>query len=74
MTIVAVNFPGPRCDQEQAPLKGGKFGPIFMQSIRPETTDPIPLRNSTPGMGTIMIRFVGLLVVAVVVLALVWNR
>jgi hypothetical protein len=45
-----------------------------MQSIRPDTTDPIPLRNSTPRMGTIMIRFVGLLVVAVVVLALVWNR
>jgi hypothetical protein len=46
-----------------------------MQSIRPDTTDPIPLRNSSsPGMGTIMIRFVGLLVVAVVVLALVWSR
>ena len=45
-----------------------------MQSIRPNNTDPIPLRNSTPGMGTIMIRFVGLLVVAVVILALAWSR
>jgi hypothetical protein len=45
-----------------------------MKSIRPDTTDPIPLRNSTPKMGTIMIRFVGLLVVAVVVLALIWSR
>jgi hypothetical protein len=45
-----------------------------MKSIRPDTTDPIPFRNSTPKMGTIMIRFVGLLVVAVVVLALIWSR
>jgi hypothetical protein len=45
-----------------------------MQSIRPDNTDPIPLRSSTPGMGIIMIRFVGLLFVAVVVLALVWSR
>jgi hypothetical protein len=45
-----------------------------MQTIRPDNTDPIPLRNSPPRMGTIMIRFVGLLVVAVVVLALAWSR
>ena len=69
-----MNFPGPRCDQEQAPPPGGTFGTIFMQSIRPDTADPIPLRNSPQRMGTIMIRFVGLLVIAVVVLALIWNR
>jgi hypothetical protein len=45
-----------------------------MQSIRPDSTDPIPLRTSPHGMGTIMIRFVGLLVIAVVVLVLAWNR
>jgi hypothetical protein len=45
-----------------------------MESIRPDKTDPIPLRRSPPGLGSIMIRFVGLLVVAVVVLALVWSR
>jgi hypothetical protein len=45
-----------------------------MQSIRPDKTDPIPLRSSQPRVGTIMIRFVGLLLVAIVVLALVWNR
>ena len=45
-----------------------------METIRPENTDPIPLRTSPHRMGTIMIRFVGLLVVAVVVLALVWSR
>jgi hypothetical protein len=45
-----------------------------MESIRPDKTDPIPSRQSPPGLGSIMIRFVGLLVVAVVVLALVWSR
>jgi hypothetical protein len=45
-----------------------------MKSVRPDNTDPIPLRTVTPPMGTIMIRFVGLLVLAVVVLALVWSR
>ena len=47
-----------------------------MKSVRPDNTDPIPLRAETPRMGTIMIRFVGLLVVvvAVVVLALIWSR
>jgi hypothetical protein len=45
-----------------------------MKSVRPENTDPIPLRQSPPGMGTIMVRFVGLLLVAVVVLALAWSR
>jgi hypothetical protein len=45
-----------------------------MKSVRPETTDPIPLRSSAPRMGTIMIRFVGLLAVAVIVLALIWSR
>jgi hypothetical protein len=45
-----------------------------MQSVRPDNTDPIPLRQSTQSVGTIMIRFVGLLVAAVVVMALVWSR
>jgi hypothetical protein len=45
-----------------------------MQSIRPDNTDPIPLRTPPHSMGTIMIRFVGLLAAAVVVLALIWSR
>jgi hypothetical protein len=45
-----------------------------METIRPENTDPIPLRNAPQRMGTIMIRFVGLLVAAIVVLALIWSR
>jgi hypothetical protein len=45
-----------------------------METIRPDTSDPIPLQNSPQRIGTIMIRFVGLLVVAVAVLMLLWNR
>jgi hypothetical protein len=45
-----------------------------MQSIRPDNTDPIPLRTSPHRVGTIMIRFVGLLFAAIVVLALIWSR
>jgi hypothetical protein len=44
-----------------------------MKSIRPDAGDPIPLRASPPRIGTIMIRFFGLLFLAVVVLALVWR-
>jgi hypothetical protein len=46
----------------------------FMTSIRPDDSDPIPLRQSPHGMGTLVIRFVGLLLVAVVALALAWSR
>jgi hypothetical protein len=45
-----------------------------MKSVRPDNPDPIPLHGASPQFATIMIRFVGLLVVAVVVLVLVWNR
>ena len=45
-----------------------------MKTVRADHTDPIPLRNVSPGMGTIMIRFAGLLLVAVVILALAWSR
>jgi hypothetical protein len=45
-----------------------------MQSIRPDNSDPIPLRTSLHRMGTLMVRFIGLLFVAVVILALAWSR
>ena len=45
-----------------------------MKSIQSGTSDPIPLRTSPHGIGTITIRFVGLLVVAVAILALTWSR
>lgn len=45
-----------------------------MKTIRPDNSDPIPLHSQPQHAGTIMIRFVGLLVAAVVVLALIWSR
>ena len=45
-----------------------------MKTIRPDNSDPIPLHPQTQHVGTIMIRFIGLLLAAVVVLALIWSR
>jgi hypothetical protein len=45
-----------------------------MKTVRPDNSDPIPLRTQPPHVGTIMIRFVGLLLAATVVLALLWSR
>ena len=45
-----------------------------MESVQPDNTDPIPLRQSPHSMGTIAIRFVGLLLASVVVMALIWSR
>jgi hypothetical protein len=45
-----------------------------MKTVRPDNSDPIPLRPQPQHVGTIMIRFVGLLLAAVVVLALIWSR
>ena len=44
-----------------------------MKSVRPDNSDPIPMQVSPHRMGTIMLRFVGLLFVAVVILALAWR-
>jgi hypothetical protein len=76
-----LNLPDLGCDQRLAPSRTGSRRQIFspggrssMKTVRPNNPDPMPLRSSPHGMGTIMIRFVGLLVLAVVVLALVWSR
>ncbi|HSZ96570.1 MAG TPA: hypothetical protein VK767_09645 [Bradyrhizobium sp.] len=45
-----------------------------MKTVRPDNSDPIPLQTQPQHVGTIMIRFVGLLVAAIVVLALIWSR
>jgi hypothetical protein len=45
-----------------------------MKTTRPDNTDPIPLRRSPHRMGTIMLRFAGLLFLAMVLLALAWSR
>jgi hypothetical protein len=45
-----------------------------MQSVRPDNTNSIPLQRSQQSMGSIMIRFVGLLLIFVVVMGLLWSR
>lgn len=45
-----------------------------MESIRPGNSDPIPVQASQHHFGTIMIRFVGILVATVAVMALLWSR
>ena len=45
-----------------------------MESIRPDKTDPIPLRSAPQNVGTILVRFAGLLIVAVVILVVIWLR
>ncbi|WP_315714085.1 MULTISPECIES: hypothetical protein [unclassified Bradyrhizobium] len=45
-----------------------------METIRPHNTDPIPLRPKPQRIGTIMVSFVGLLVVAMAIMVLIWSR
>jgi hypothetical protein len=45
-----------------------------MKIIRPANTDPIPLRDATPPIGTVMLRFASVLILAGIVLAVVWSR
>jgi hypothetical protein len=49
-------------------------GTLSMESIRPGNTDPIPVQTSQHHVGTILIRFVGILIAAVAVMALLWSR
>jgi hypothetical protein len=65
-----LNLPGPGRDQGQVPRCG--TDPDEKRSAGQYRSHP--LRSVPPRMGTIMIRFVGLLAVAVVVLALIWSR
>jgi hypothetical protein len=43
-----------------------------MQNGQPNNTHP--LQHSTHGMGTLMVRFVGLLAVAIVLMTLIWSN
>jgi len=64
-------------DQVRGPsAKTGTRRPwgTIVQTIRPNTTEPIPVRATPPKMGTIIIRFSGLLVVAVALMAWAWSR
>ena len=65
-------LPGDQC-QAPAALRPG-LGTFQMESIRPDNTDPIPLRPAPNQFGTIMLRFVGLLAVAIAMLAFVYSR
>jgi hypothetical protein len=70
---MSLNVSIPARDQGQAPHASAN-GDSAMESIRPDTQDPIPLRRSPHRVGTIMIRFVGLLFLAVAAMALVYLR
>jgi hypothetical protein len=75
MRSVPLNLPARCRDQGLYRHSATRYwGHVAMESIRPENTDPIPLRTASPGMGTITIRFVGLLIVTIAVLALIWSR
>ena len=76
-SLTALNLPGAGLRPGAASITRRQIslgGQIFVTSIQPDNSDQIQLRPSPPGMGTLVIRFVGLLVVAVVVLALAWSR
>ena len=45
-----------------------------VQNVQPENLDSVPLRQSSHRVGTIAIRFIGLLTLAVVAMALIWSR
>jgi len=45
-----------------------------MRNVQPDNINSMPLRQSSHSVGTIVIRFVGLLTFAVVAMTLIWNR
>jgi hypothetical protein len=70
---MSLNVSIPARDQGQAPRPGAN-GDSTMESIRPDKPDPIPLQASPHRVGALMIRFVGLLFLAVAAMALVYLR
>jgi len=68
-------LPQPAATKNGLLCAGVHFGGyIFMESIRPDNSEPLPLRTSPHGVGTLTIRFVGLLIAAIAVMALIWSR
>jgi len=45
-----------------------------MKSVRPDKSDPISLQRPPQNMGSIILRFAGLLLAAILALALIWSR
>jgi hypothetical protein len=54
--------------------RGAKSFREFYMPTTPDNTDPRPMRLSTHRISTLTIRFVGLLMLAVVVLAFAWGH
>jgi hypothetical protein len=46
---------------------------VAMDSTRPDSTNPMPLRMSHRSMKTLIVRFVGLLIAAIAVMALIYS-
>jgi hypothetical protein len=61
---------------KSGPPKAGVhfFGAYLMESIRPNQSESTPVQPSSHHVGTILIRFVGILFMAVAVLALLYSR
>ena len=49
------------------------LGDTAMQSVQPDNTNSMPLQHSQHSVGSLMLRFVGLLLVSVAVMALIWS-
>jgi hypothetical protein len=45
-----------------------------MQNVQPDNLDSMPLRQSSSSVGTIALRFVGLLTLAVLAMSLIWSN
>jgi hypothetical protein len=72
---IDLNFAGCHATNSR-PLRASRRipGDIFMPTIQPDNSDPMPLRTSPHRVGTLMMRFVGLLFLTVAVLALLYSR
>ena len=46
---------------------------MSIETTQPENANRVPVRSSTP-LSTLMLRFVGLLFLAVAALALIWSQ
>jgi hypothetical protein len=70
-----LNFARAARDQERGRAGGRSvLGQYQMESIRPGNSEPIPVQAAQHHVGTILVRFVGILVAIVVVMALLWSH
>jgi hypothetical protein len=46
---------------------------VSMESIQPDSTNPLPLRMTNRSMKTLIVRFVGLLIASIAVMALIYS-